>query len=71
MVHIALPPPDPALGATASPHRLPVGSHLFRVYDPASDHGARGTSFRRPLQLVRGADRACPRRHRAARTTAG
>jgi hypothetical protein len=47
VVRVALPPPDPRRRIRPSHHTLPVGTELYRIYDPGAPHGPRsGTAFR-------------------------
>jgi RES domain len=47
MVRVALPPPDPRRRISPIHHTLPVGTDIFRIYDPGAPHGPRdGRAFR-------------------------
>jgi len=47
VVRLALPPPDSRRRIRPSHHTLPVGTDLYRIYDPGAPHGPRsGTAFR-------------------------
>jgi len=41
VVRVALPPPDPRRRLRPIHHVLPVGTDLFRIYDPDAPHGPR------------------------------